>query len=122
FILPAGVWLVELRRSAAASVLTRERLRLRYAYLGGVGTSLFFLTDLLYLAGSPVPPLGTLARTLYLFFLFHTFIQKELMTAEEVAAKAALFGGVALMLSTIFSFLVSWVGDQRDLFFFNTLI
>ena len=77
---------------------------------------------MLHFSGVQVPPLGTLARVLYLIFIFLTFIQKELVTAEEVVAKLALFGGIALMLSTIYSLLVSWVGDQPGLFFFNTVI
>ena len=102
--------------------LTRERLRLRYALWGGAITIVFFFTDFGQFLGLHIPPLGTLARVVFLLFMFQTFIQKELMTSEEVVAKIALFGGLALILSTIYAMLVSWVGDQPDLFFFNTLI
>ncbi len=122
YLFPAGVWVLVLHHAASHSNLTRERLRLQYAYVGGIVTVGIFATDVLNLSGVGVPPLGTLARTLYLFFIFHTFVQRELMTAEEVLGKLALFSGVAVMLSTIYLFLVSWVGDKRDLFLFNTLI
>ncbi len=122
YLFPAGVWVIVVHSVAVQSTLTRERLRLQYAYLGGIVTVAVFTTDILSLSGVSVPPLGTLARTLYLFFIFHTFVQKELMTAEEVLGKLALFSGVSVVLSTIYLFLVSWVGDKRDLFLFNTLI
>jgi len=121
-VFPAFLWLANLLHAERQATLTRERIRLRYALWGGIFTAAFFLTNALHFAGYPVPPLGTLARTLYLIFLFQTFIQRELVTAEEVATKLALFGGVALMLSVIYSMLVSWVGDERGLFFFNTFI
>ncbi len=121
-VFPALVWMTSLAYGETEAPLTRERLRLRYAFWGGAITILFFLTDALQVAGASVPPLGTIARTLYLIYLFQTFIQKELMTADEVVGKIALLGGVALTLSTIYALLVSWVGSRPGLFFFNTLI
>lgn len=121
-LIPGTILIYTLVKAEKVAPLTRERLRLRYAFWGGFVALGFFLTNALHFAGFAVPPLGTLARTLYLIFLFQTFIQKELMTAEEVVGKVALFGGVALILSVIYSLLVSWVGAQPGLFFFNTLI
>jgi len=122
FLVPSIIWMVSLARAEKVASLTRERLRLRYAFLGSVVTLAFFLTDAIHFAGVSVPPLGTLARVFYLLFLFQIFIRKELIAAEEVVARIALFGGIAVILSTIYMLLVSWVGDRPDLFFFNTLI
>jgi two-component system, NtrC family, sensor histidine kinase HydH len=122
FLFPTAVWMITLSKAERQTELTRERLRLRYALWFGAITIVFFLTDLLHVFGIHIPPLGTLARVVFLMFMFQTFIQKELMTSEEVVAKISLFGGLALILSTIYAMLVSWVGDQPDLFFFNTLI
>jgi two-component system, NtrC family, sensor histidine kinase HydH len=122
FVIPAGVWMLSLAQAQKTTLLTRERVRLRYAFWGAITTLVFYLTDAFHFAGYAAPPLGTLARVLYLMFLFQTFIQKELVTSEEVVAKIALFGSVALILSIIYAMLVSWVGDRPDLFFFNTLI
>jgi len=121
-LLPGTMWIYTLLKAEKVAPLTRERLRLRYAFWGGFLTLGFFVTNALHFAGYHVPPLGTLARTLYLIFVYQTFIQKELMTAEEVVGKVALFGGIALILSVIYFLLVSWVGPQSGLFFFNTLI
>ncbi len=123
FLLPAAAWIFLIARAEDQTTFTRERLRLRYLNWGVVFVLAFHITDVIHYSHlEKVPALGTLARTLYLFFVFQTVIQKELMTAEEVATKIALFGGVALVLSMIYTLLVSWVGDQQGLFFFNTFI
>lgn len=122
FVASAALIVSMLSRAEKSAAFTRERMRLKYALWGAVITVAFFLTDALYFAGFSVPPLGTLARVVYVLFLFQTFIQKELVTAQEVVEKLALFGGIALMLSLIYFLLVSWVGDRSGLFFFNTLI
>jgi len=121
-LIPGVMLIYTLLKAEAVAPLTRERLRFRYAFWGGFLTLGFFITNALHFAGYSVPPLGTLARTLYLIFIFQTFIQKELMTAEEVVGKVALFGGISLILTVIYFLLVSWVGAQPGLFFFNTLI
>lgn len=122
FVVAAIIVVTMLARAEKAAGFTREKMRLRYALWGAVITVAFFVTDALYFAGFEVPPLGTLARIVYVLFLFQTFIQKELVTAQEVVEKLALFGGIALMLSLIYFLLVSWVGNRSGLFFFNTLI
>jgi two-component system, NtrC family, sensor histidine kinase HydH len=123
FLIPATLWIYYLARAERRAGLTREKLRLRYLSWGAVFTLGFHVTDSLHFGlVESVPALGTLARSLYLFFVFQTVIQRELMTFEEVVSKGALFGGLALMLSTIYMLLVSWVGDQQGLFFFNTFI
>lgn len=121
-VIPATFWIFALKQALSGSTLTREKIRLRYALWGGLITALFFVTDILRYLGIVAPPLGTMARVLYLIFLFQTLIQKELITADEVIAKISLFGGVAFILSVIYFLLVSWVGDRPDLFIFNTAI
>ncbi len=122
FLFPAVVWVYLLREAELQTSVTRERLRFRYLRWGAFLASVFYITDALAFLGYNVPPLGTLSRVLLLYFVFQTFIQRELLTAEEVVAKVALLSGVGFTLSVIYLMLVSWVGDQPGLFFFNTLI
>ncbi len=122
-LIPAFFSVLIFSRAEKAKELTRERLRLRNAKWGALISIAFFLTDALRMSGViDVPPLGTLGRTLYLFFIFQTFIQRELLTVDEILTKMVQFSGVALMLSSIYLLLLSWVGDQKGLFFFNTFI
>lgn len=122
-IFPFVVFLLALDKASQEVSLPREKLRLRFAALGGVIALSLFITNAIHYSGMElIPPLGTLARVLYCIFIFHTFIQKEVMTSEEVLTKLTLFGGIALVLTLIYSILVSWVGDQSGLFYFNTFI
>jgi len=122
FLIPATLWIIGLQSAERQSNLSREKVRLRFGIWGAVFTLAFFSTDALAFSGYPVPPLGTFARSLYLLFLFQTFIQRDLLTKQEVVARLALFGMVTVMFSIVYSLLVSWVGDRQDLFYFNTLI
>lgn len=122
-LVPFVVFLLTIDRASRLVQLPRERVRLHFAVLGGVVALGVFVTNAIHYSGVPqMPPLGTLARVLYSIFIFHTFIQKELMTSEEVFTKLTLFGGIALVLTAIYSTLVSWVGNQSGLFYFNTFI
>lgn len=124
-VIPAVIWLITLAQVEKGSTLTRDRIRFRFSLWVGVFTLAIFVTDALQFSGGKYenfPALGTLARVLYLFYIFQTFIQKELMTTEEVVTKVAHFGGIALSLSILYSMLVSWVGNEHGLFFFNSLI
>lgn len=122
-LVPFVLFLLSLDRASHLVPLPREKIRLHFAALGGVMALSLFVTNAIHYSGmEKMPPLGTLARVLYSIFIFHTFIQKELMTSEEVFTKLTLFGGIALVLTLIYSTLVSWVGNQSGLFYFNTFI
>jgi len=122
-LVPFVVFLIALDRASKAVTLPREKLRLNFAAVGGVASLSFFVTNTVHYSGiENMPPLGTVSRVLYSIFIFHTFIQKEVMTSEEVLTKVTLFGGIAIVLTLIYSILVSWVGDQSGLFYFNTFI
>jgi len=122
-LVPFVVFLLALDKTSYEVSLPRERLRLHFAARGGVIALSVFVTNAIHYSGLEImPPLGTLARVLYSIFIFHTFIQKEVMTSEEVFTKLTLFGGIALVLTIIYATLVSWVGNQSGLFYFNTFI
>ncbi len=122
-LVPFVVFLLTLDRASGIVKLPREKMRLHFAALGGVVALSAFVTNAIHYSGiEQMPPLGTLARVLYSIFVFHIFIQKEVMTSQEVFTKLTLFGGIALVLTVIYSTLVSWVGDQSGLFYFNTFI
>ncbi len=122
---PGWLWLRSLGKAETEVKLSRERLRLRFSFWAGLVTGVVYLTDALHFSQTisvNVPPLGTLARTAYLIYLFQTFIQKELVTSEELITKVAHFGGISMLLSLLYMLLVSWVSNEHGLFFFNTFI
>lgn len=123
YLIPAYLWTAVLAKSEKTEVLPREKLRYRYALWGLVVVVALHLTDTLYFSDlSSVVPLGTLARAIYLIFLFQLFIQRELLTAQELLSRAFLFGSISLILSGIYWLLVSWVGSRPSLFLFNTVV
>lgn len=98
-----------------------ERLRLSYLATGAGVSILFSLLDQ---AGDavPLPPLGAVAVTLYLFFLWQTLQRLRLLDLNELLGKVAALSLLGLILAAIYGALVSWVGNRPGLFLFNTLI
>lgn len=122
-IVPAYLWVSALVSSSQNEPFPREKLRFRYAAWGLVVVVGFHITDTLYFSHlSSVIPLGTLARAVYLVFLFQLFILRELFTWRELLSRGFLFGSVSLILSCIYWLLVSWVDSRPGLFLFNTFI
>lgn len=123
YLVPAYLWTAVLVRSEKQETLPREKMRYRYASWGLVVVIALHLTDTLYFSDlSTIVPLGTLARSLFLIFLFQLFIQRELLTAQELVSRAFLFGSLSLILSGIYWLLVSWVDSRPGLFLFNTFV
>lgn len=123
FLIPAFLWTRLLVRVGESEGLPRERVRYRYAVWGLVVVIALHLTDTLYFSNlSSVVPLGTLARSVYLIFLFQLFIKKELLTTQELISRFFLFGVISLVLSGIYWLLVGWVDSRPGLFLFNTII
>ena len=111
--------IVRRRRAAASNV---ERLRLLYLAAGAAGAILFSATDLLHLYGVPVPSMGAIVTTLYLFFLAQTLQRLRLLDLHELLGKVVSISLLAVMLAAIYAALVAWVGPRPGLFLFNTLI
>ncbi|NDC23502.1 MAG: hypothetical protein EB078_02005, partial [Proteobacteria bacterium] len=123
FLFPAYVWTVTMVRATQEEELPREKVRYRYAVWGLVLVVGLHLTDTLYFTEqSAIVPLGTLARSVYLIFLFQLFIQRELLTTPELLSRIFLFGVISVVLSLIYWLLVSWVDTRPGLFLFNTFI
>jgi signal transduction histidine kinase len=99
-----------------------ERRRLLYQAVGAGASILFGLTDELYVFGWDFPPLGAIVTTLYVFFLAQTLQRFRLLDLNEMLGKVAALSVLALILAAIFGALVSWVGDRKGLFLFNTLV
>ncbi len=99
-----------------------ERARLYYLWVGGALTVGFALTDLFARFGYPVPPLGNVALTIYVYFLSQTLLRHRLLDLNELLGKLVVLSALALVLATIYLVNVSWVGERRGLLFFNTLV
>jgi signal transduction histidine kinase len=110
------------------TVSRTERARLLYLVVGAAMALGLTLVDLVARDIS-FPPLGTVATTVYLYFLSQTLLRHRLLDLNELLGKFVVLSLLALLLALIYGLLVSWsVGLTPDasgwtgLFLFNTLI
>ncbi len=101
-----------------------ERARLRYLVAGAAVAVLLSALDLLPRFGFPYPVegLGSIALTLFMFFLSQTLQRHRLLDLHEFLGKIVVVTALGLVLVGIYGGLVSWVGNRPELFYFNTLV
>ncbi len=126
-----GVWVLGTLLTSVSLLLNRvrtqesriERLRLMYLAIGAGAAILSTALDLLGRRYDiPLPPLGPVFSTLYLFFLAQTLLRLRLMDLHELLGKIASQTVLALILSAVFMVLTVWVKEKTGLFVFNTVV
>src|SRR5512139_307314 len=70
----------------------------------------------------PMEGLGSIALTIYMFFLSQTLQRHRLLDLHEFLGKIVVVTSLGLVLVVVYGGLVSWVGDRRELFYFNTVV
>jgi signal transduction histidine kinase len=110
------------RMHAAATRV--DRARLRYLFLGALVAVLLSILDMLPLFGLPYPAegLGSIALTVFMFFLSQTLQRHRLLDLHEFLGKIVVVTALGLVLVAVYGGLVSWVGERRELFYFNTVV
>lgn len=110
------------------SISRTERARLLYLFVGACLSLGLAAVDVLTRDIS-FPPAGTVAITVYMYFLSQTLLRHRLLDLNELLGKFVVLSLLALLLAAIYGVLVSWsvsVGHSRDswagLFLFNTLV
>ncbi|HEX9052891.1 MAG TPA: ATP-binding protein [Anaeromyxobacter sp.] len=107
-----------------ASATRVERARLEYLFVGAAVAVALSTLDMVPRFGLPYPPegLGSIALTLFMFFLSQTLQRHRLLDLHEFLGKIVVVTALGLVLVAIYGGLVSWVGDRPDLFYFNTVV
>jgi two-component system, NtrC family, sensor histidine kinase HydH len=82
------------------------------------------IADMLPRLGVPSPAegLGSIVLTVFMFFLSQTLQRHRLLDLHEFLGKIVVVSALGLVLVTVYGGLVSWVGDRRELFYFNTVV
>jgi signal transduction histidine kinase len=108
-------------RAAATRV---ERARLRYLFVGALFGMVLSTFDMLPRFGLPYPAegLGSITITVFMFFLSQTLQRHRLLDLHEFLGKIVVVTALGLVLVAVYGGLVSWVGDRRELFYFNTVV
>lgn len=124
-----SVWVLLALSFSVSLVLSRMRQsesrvdRLRLAYLA-IGAALAIIStgvDLLGRLDLPLPTMGPIVSTLYLFFLSQTLLRLRLMDLHELLGKIASQAVLAVILAVVFVVLTAWV-DNTSLYVFNTIV
>jgi two-component system, NtrC family, sensor histidine kinase HydH len=108
-------------RAAATRV---DRARLLYLFVGALVAVLLSILDMLPRFGLPYPAegLGSMALTVFMFFLSQTLQRHRLLDLHEFLGKIVVVTALGLVLVAVYGGLVSWVGERRELFYFNTVV
>lgn len=111
-----------LHRRIRSAATDNDRKRLSYVYYGGLVALILGSGELL--PGFAVAAaLGHIAVTCYVYFLYQSIIARRLIDLVELLGKAAVLGVLTLVLATVYSLLVLWVGKtEQGLWLFNTLV
>ncbi|MDY7230625.1 ATP-binding protein [Hyalangium rubrum] len=126
-----GVWILGTLLTSVSLLLHRlrsqesriERFRLMYLAIGAGASILFTALDLIDRRYDiPLPPLGPILSTLYLFFLAQTLLRLRLMDLHELLGKIASQTVLAIILAAVFTVLTAWVQQNTSLFIFNTVV
>jgi len=100
-----------------------ERTRVRYLVLGGFVATTLTLTDVLPRFDIAWPAIGNVLGILYLYFLSQTLFRYRLLDLNELVGRMAVLGTLVILLSTIYGFLLYWIGGgQQGLLLLNALV
>lgn len=101
-----------------------ERARLRYLFVGALVAVGLSIADMLPRLGLPSPAegLGSIVLTVFMFFLSQTLQRHRLLDLHEFLGKIVVVSALGLVLVAVYGGLVSWVGERRELFYFNTVV
>ena len=107
-----------------ASQTRVERARLAYLFTGAAVAVALSTFDMLPRFGLPYPfeGLGSITLTVFMFFLSQTLLRHRLLDLHEFLGKIVVVTALGLVLVFIYGGLVSWVGERRELFYFNTVV
>jgi two-component system sensor histidine kinase HydH len=107
-----------------ASQTRVERARLLYLVIGALVAMALSTGDMFPRFGLPYPAegLGSIALTVFMFFLSQTLQRHRLLDLHEFLGKIVVVTALGLVLVAIYGGLVSWVGDRPELFYFNTVV
>src|SRR5262245_5351807 len=100
-----------------------ERTRVGYLTLGGFVATTLTLTDVLPRFDIAWPAIGNVLGILYLYFLSQTLFRYRLLDLNELVGKMAVLGTLEILLSTIYGFLLYWIGGgQQGLVLLTALV
>ena len=115
-----GVWRLY-QRYLRAEVRAEER-RLSYLVLGGAISVVLSAVDLLAASGTPLPAVGHLFTTVYMYFWMQVVQRSRLLDLRELLGRGLALLVQSVAMSAVYFSLLVWAADQTGLFFFNIVL
>jgi two-component system sensor histidine kinase HydH len=115
-----GVWRLY-QRYLRAEVRAEER-RLSYLVLGGAISVVLSAVDLLAASGTPLPAVGHLFTTVYMYFWMQVVQRSRLLDLRELLGRGLALLVQSVAMSAVYFTLLVWAADQTGLFFFNIVL
>lgn len=131
FTIPFGVYVFgslyrcvwDMYRQYRSTVKQVERTRVRYLALGGFIATTLTLSDGFSRLSATWPAIGNFLGVLYLYFLSQSLFRNRLIDLNELVGKMAVLGTLVVLLSTVYGFLLYWIGsDQKGIYLINALV
>lgn len=131
FTIPFGVYVFgslyrcvwDMFRQYRSTVKQVERTRVRYLALGGFIATTLTLSDGFSRLSATWPAIGNFLGVLYLYFLSQSLFRNRLIDLNELVGKMAVLGTLVVLLSTVYGFLLYWIGsDQKGIYLINALV
>ncbi len=107
-----------MRRSTSRT----ERARLLYLFVGAALSVAFVALEAVSVNRDiSFPPLGTVALSVYMYFLSQTLLRHRLLDLNELLGKIVVLSALGVLVAAIYGLLVRWSSGVGS-FVFNTLV
>lgn len=107
-LIAAGLWALALRGERSRSRATQRRVR--FLVLIGAAAAAFTLADFLWFIGAPLPPVGAVLSTVFLFILAESFTRERLVDLYDILGQLLVSTALAFCLAGIFYIFVVLFG------------
>lgn len=110
----AGLWALFQRGELSGSRATQRRVRFLVVF--GAAAITFSLADFLWFVGAPLPPVGAVLATVFLFVLAESLIRARLGDLYDMAVRALVATTLAFSMAGVFYLFAEILGGFNEMY------
>lgn len=110
----AGLWTLYRRGESSGSKATQRRVRFLVVF--GALAITFSLADFLWFVGAPLPPVGAVLATVFLFVLAESLIRARLGDLYDMAVRALVATTLAFSMAGVFYLFAEILGGFNEMY------
>lgn len=110
----AGLWALYRRGESSGSKATQRRVRFLVVF--GALAITFSLADFLWFVGAPLPPVGAVLATVFLFVLAESLIRARLGDLYDMAVRALVATTLAFSMAGVFYLFAEILGGFNEMY------